>query len=61
MNSFNHYSLGSCGEWMFDRVAGIGVDPDQPGFKHILIHPCPGGGMTHAEGVFESIHGKNLE
>ena len=28
MNSFNHYSLGSCGEWMFDTVAGIGVDPN---------------------------------
>jgi len=58
MNSFNHYSLGSCGEWMFDTVAGIGVDPDQPGFQHILIHPQPGGGLTHAEGSYDSIHGK---
>ena len=58
MNSFNHYSLGSCGEWMFDTVAGIGLDPDQPGFKHVIIHPRPGGGMTHAEGSFDSIHGK---
>ena len=58
MNSFNHYSLGSCGEWMFDSVAGIGVDPDQPGFKHIIIRPIPGGDLTHAEGTFESIHGK---
>ena len=58
MNSFNHYSLGSCGEWMFDTVAGIGVDPDQPGFKHIIIHPRPGGDLTAAEGSFDSIHGK---
>jgi alpha-L-rhamnosidase len=58
MNSFNHYSLGSCGEWMFDTVAGIGVDPDQPGFSHIVIHPRPGGDLTHAEGSFDSIHGK---
>ena len=57
MNSFNHYSLGSCGEWMFDAVAGIGVDPAQPGFKHIVIHPIPGGDLTHAEGTFYSIHG----
>lgn len=57
MNSFNHYSLGSCGEWMFDTVAGIGLDPDQPGFKHIIIHPQPGGNLTHAEGSFDSIHG----
>jgi alpha-L-rhamnosidase len=58
MNSFNHYSLGSCGEWMFDTVAGIGLDPDQPGFQHILIRPRPGGDLTHAEASFDSIHGK---
>jgi alpha-L-rhamnosidase len=58
MNSFNHYSLGSCGEWMFDSVAGIGVDSDQPGFKHIVIHPRPNEKMTSAEGSFDSIHGK---
>ena len=28
MNSFNHYSLGSCGQWLFDTVAGIGLDPE---------------------------------
>jgi len=58
MNSFNHYSLGSCGEWMFDTVAGIGVDSQQPGFKHTMIHPRPGVGVTHAEASFDSIHGK---
>jgi alpha-L-rhamnosidase len=58
MNSFNHYSLGSCGEWMVDTVAGIGVDPDHPGFHHIVIHPRPGGDLTRAEGDFDSIHGK---
>ena len=29
MNSFNHYSLGSCGEWLFDTAAGIDLDPAQ--------------------------------
>jgi alpha-L-rhamnosidase len=58
MNSFNHYALGSCGMWMFDTVAGIDVDPEQPGFKHILIHPRPGPGLTQAEASFDSIHGK---
>jgi alpha-L-rhamnosidase len=60
MNSFNHYSLGSCGEWMFDTVAGIGFDPAQPGFKHIIIRPQPGGGFTHAEASYDSVHGKIL-
>jgi len=57
MNSFNHYSLGSCGEWMFDTVAGIGLDPDHPGFKHIIIRPRPGGNLTSAECSYASIHG----
>jgi alpha-L-rhamnosidase len=58
MNSFNHYSLGSCGEWMFDTVAGIGVDANQPGFGNFVIRPRPGGGLTHAAGTFDSIHGR---
>ncbi len=58
MNSFNHYSLGSCEEWMFDSMAGIGTD--SPGFKHIIIRPLldPTGHFTHAEGSYDSIHGK---
>ncbi len=58
MNSFNHYSLGSCGQWMFETVAGIAVDPDAPGFRHVLIRPQPGNGLGHAEAAFDSIHGK---
>jgi len=58
MNSFNHYSLGSCGEWMFDTVAGIGLDSAQPGFKHIIIHPQPCGNLTEAQASYDSIQGK---
>ncbi len=57
MNSFNHYSLGSVGEWMFDTVAGIGADPERPGFKGIVIHPRPGGGMTFAHATYDSLRG----
>jgi alpha-L-rhamnosidase len=57
MNSFNHYSLGSCGEWMYDTVAGIDLDPDVPGFKHIVIHPTPGGTLKEAEASYDSING----
>lgn len=57
MNSFNHYSLGSVGEWLFDTVAGIGLDPERPAYKHSVIRPRPGGGMTFAKAEFQSIHG----
>jgi alpha-L-rhamnosidase len=57
MNSFNHYSLGSVGEWMYRTVAGIDLDPSDPGFKKIVIHPIPGGGLTWARAKFRSVHG----
>ena len=30
MNSFNHYSLGSVGQWLYEYVAGIRLDPGAP-------------------------------
>ncbi|MBK1881798.1 family 78 glycoside hydrolase catalytic domain [Luteolibacter pohnpeiensis] len=57
MNSFNHYSLGSCGEWLYGTVAGIDMDPEVPGYKKIVIHPQPGGKLTSAKGSLNSIHG----
>lgn len=41
MNSFNHYSLGSCVEWMFKYCLGImpGEKPDEAGFKKITLRP----------------------
>ncbi len=57
MNSFNHYSLGSVGQWLYQSVAGIDVDPAKPGFKDIVIHPQPGGGLTHASAEYASARG----
>jgi len=58
MNSFNHYSLGSVGQWLYQDVAGIDTDPNAPGFAHILIHPHPGPGLTQARAVYDSIRGR---
>ena len=57
MNSFNHYSLGSCGEWLYGTVAGIDQDPSTPGYQKIIIRPKPGGSLTSASGSLRSIHG----
>ena len=57
MNSFNHYSLGSVGQWLFQTVAGIDSDPTQPGFKHIVLRPQPGGGITHASATLQTPRG----
>ncbi|HSY18292.1 MAG TPA: family 78 glycoside hydrolase catalytic domain [Candidatus Acidoferrales bacterium] len=55
MNSFNHYSLGSCGEYLFGYIGGI--RPDSPGFKTILIDPVIRDGLTWAKTSFDSAHG----
>jgi alpha-L-rhamnosidase len=39
MNSFNHYSLGSVGKWLYSGPGGINVDESRPGFKHIVLQP----------------------
>src|SRR5207247_7823957 len=33
MNSFNHFALGSIGEWLFEYVVGIGDDRSGDAFK----------------------------
>jgi alpha-L-rhamnosidase len=56
MNSFNHYSLGSVGEWLYNVVAGINAAA--PGYKKIVIKPIPGGGLTYAKAEYNSVYGK---
>lgn len=41
MNSFNHYAYGCVCQWLWETTAGICADPQQPGFKHIVMHPLP--------------------
>lgn len=56
MTSFNHYALGAVADWMH-RVIG-GISPIEPGYKRVLIAPCPGGGITWANTSLETPHGK---
>lgn len=55
MNSFNHYALGSCGEFLMADIGGI--RPASPGCKTILIDPVIGPGLSWAKASYDSIHG----
>jgi alpha-L-rhamnosidase len=57
MNSFNHYAYGAVGAWMYAAIGGIDLDPEQPGYKHIIMHPQPGGGLTYATAELRSMYG----
>jgi alpha-L-rhamnosidase len=58
MNSFNHYSLGSVGEWLFRHVAGIEVDPDVAGFQQFVLKPFIEAGLTFARATYRTMHGQ---
>ena len=56
MNSFNHYSLGSCGQWLFEGLGGL--RPDLPGFERVTIRPVLAPGLTWASATFDSVRGR---
>jgi alpha-L-rhamnosidase len=58
MNSFNHYAYGAIGAWMYAVMAGIDADQAQPGFKHAVLRPRPGGGFTRANAALETPYGR---
>jgi alpha-L-rhamnosidase len=60
MNSFNHYAYGAVGAWLYQVVAGIQVDPQRPGYEHVIFrpHPLVGGPLTHAQATLETIRGR---
>ena len=58
MNSFSHYAIGAVGEWMYETMVGINLDPHVPAYKHFVLRPQPGGGLTFVHGAYDSIHGR---
>jgi alpha-L-rhamnosidase len=56
MNSFNHYSFGAVGEYLYGYVGGI--QPASPGYKTITIRPVLGPGLSWAKTALESPYGR---
>jgi len=57
MNSFNHYAYGAIGEWMYRVTAGLEIDPAEPAYKHAIVRPRPGGGLTNVSAWHETLYG----
>ncbi len=58
MNSYNHYSYGAIGDWMYRVMVGLDTYEDGPGYKHIKIQPHIGGGFTDASASLQTYYGK---
>jgi len=58
MNSFNHYSYGAIGDWMYRQMVGLDTYEDGVGYKHSKVQPHIGGGFTNASASLETYYGK---
>lgn len=56
MNSFNHYSYGAIGNWLYQSA--VGIREAAPGYKKIVIRPHTGGDFTHMEASTITPYGK---
>ena len=56
MNSFNHYGLGSVGDFLYREVGGLA--PEGPGYSALRVAPRPGGGLTSASSAYDTPYGK---
>jgi alpha-L-rhamnosidase len=56
MTSLNHYALGAVADWLH-RVPG-GLARSAPGWRALTIAPRPGGGLTSARAVHETVLGR---
>lgn len=54
--SFNHYSYGAVGEWLYENI--LGIKPLEPGFRSFEVRPELGGGLSWAKGSYVSAFGK---
>ena len=57
MNSLNHYSLGSVGEWLYRYAAGIDQLPDSVGYSQILLRPQVDASLNWVRAHYHSVRG----
>ena len=56
MNSFNHYSYGSIGDWLY-RYA-VGIRETSPGYRSFTVDPHAGGAFKFMEGSTVTPYGR---
>ena len=58
MNSQNHHMMGSIDAWFYEALGGINVDPDQPGYRHIVIAPQVTRDLTSVSATVATVRGE---
>ena len=57
-SSRNHHMFSDISAWFYKGLAGINPDPEEPGFKHIILRPNPVEGLTWVNCSHHSMYGK---
>lgn len=55
--SLCHWTHSGVGEWLWKNVAGLGPDPDEPGYKSITIRPRPTEEVSSCRASYLSVRG----
>ena len=56
--SLNHVFMGDIAAWMTNDIAGINFDPENPGFKNVIIRPHFPSSLDHAQADYQSVRGR---
>ena len=56
-NTQIQFILGHIIEWFYSGLAGLQLDPAQPGFRHFTIHPDVVGDLSSVTARYESVRG----
>ena len=55
--SINHVFMGDISAWMYNTLAGINLDKDQPGFQNVIIRPHFVKDLEWVKGEYNSVRG----
>jgi len=56
--SLNHIMFGSIGEWFYNTLAGIRIDPENPGFRRFILKPEVTDSLEWVDCSYESLYGQ---
>lgn len=56
--SHNHPMFGGGVVWLYRHLAGVQIDPAQPGYQHLIVRPLPVAGVTHASFYTTTLRGR---
>ena len=58
MNSFNHYSYGAVGDWIYGEICGVNIAEGGAGYRTMLLTPHPIRRLGFAKCALDTVRGR---